>query len=101
MADEFGGPIPVGDYAQIGTEAIGKEIIKSIGDSPAVLMKNHGVFTIGSSARAAVKAAVMVEDIAKTVFLALLQGTPDKIPVQEVRRAHKAYKEKYGQKEAS
>ena len=101
MADEFGGPIPVGDYAQIGTEAIGKEIIRSIGDSPAILMKNHGVFTIGSSARAAVKAAVMVEDIAKTVFLALLQGTPDEIPIQEVRRAHKAYKEKYGQKEAS
>lgn len=101
MADEFGGPIPVGDYAQIGGEQIGKEIIRSIGDSPAVLMKNHGVFTIGSSARAAVKTAVMLEDIAKTIFLALLQGTADEIPVEEVKRAHKAYKERYGQKEAS
>lgn len=101
MADEFGGPIPVGAYAQIGGEQIGKEIIRSIGDSPAVLMKNHGVFTIGSSARAAVKTAVMLEDIAKTIFLALLQGTADEIPVEEVKRAHKAYKERYGQKEAS
>ncbi len=101
MADEFGGPIPIGGYAQIGTEAIGKEIIRSIGDSPAILMKNHGVFTVGSSVTAAVKAAVMVEDIAKTVFFALLQGMPDEIPIQEVRRAHKAYKEKYGQKEES
>ena len=101
MADEFGGPIPVGDYAQIGTEAIGREIVRSIGNSPAILMKNHGVFTIGSSAKAAVKAAVMVEDIAKTVLFALLQGVPDEIPIEEVRRAHKAYKEKYGQKEAN
>ena len=97
MADEFGGSIPVGAYTKIGGEEIGKEIINSIGDSPAILMKNHGVFTIGPSARAALKTAVMLEDIAKTVFLALLQGTPDEIPPEEVKRAHRRYKEKYGQ----
>jgi len=97
MADEFGGSIPIGAYAKIGGEEIGKEIIKSIGDSPAILMKNHGVFTIGSSAKAALKTAVMLEDIAKTVFLALLQGTPDELPPEEVKRAHRRYKEKYGQ----
>jgi len=97
MADEFGGSIPVGAYAKIGGEEIGKEIINSIGDSPAILMKNHGVFAIGPSAKAALKTAVMLEDIAKTVFLALLQGTPDEIPPEEVKRAHRRYKEKYGQ----
>ena len=97
MADEFGGSIPVGAYAKIGGEEIGEEIINSIGDSPAILMKNHGVFTIGPSAKAALKTAVMLEDIAKTVFLALLQGTPDEIPPEEVKRAHRRYKEKYGQ----
>ncbi len=97
MADEFGGSIPVGAYAKIGGEEIGEEIIKSIGDSPAILMKNHGVFTIGPSAKAALKTAVMLEDIAKTVFLALLQGTPDEISPEEVKRAHRRYKEKYGQ----
>jgi len=101
MADEFGCSIPVGAYAKIGGEEIGKEIIKSIGNSPAILMKNHGVFTIGSSPKAALKTAVMLEDIAKTIFLALLQGIPDEIPAEEVKRAHKAYKEKYGQKEVS
>lgn len=99
MAHEFGGPIPVGGYAQIGEEEIGKEIIRSIGNSPAILMKNHGVFTIGSSPKAALKTAVILEDIAKTIFLALLQGTPEEIPAQEVKRAHKDYKERYGQKE--
>lgn len=97
IADEFGGPIPVGPYAQIGGEQIGKVIVEYIGDSPAILMKNHGVFTIGKSPEAAVKAAVMVEDVAKTVHLALLLGQPDEIPEEEVKRAHERYMTKYGQ----
>ena len=97
IADEFGGSIPVGAYCQIGGEEIGKEIIRSIGKSPAILMKNHGVFTIGPTPEAAIKTAVMVEDIAKTVFLALLRGTPVEIPKSEVERAHKIYMGTYGQ----
>lgn len=97
IADEFGGPIPIGDYAPIGGEAIGEELIRSIGSSPAILMKNHGVFTVGPTALAATKAAVMVEDVAKTVHLALLLGQPDEIPPEEVERAHRRYVEKYGQ----
>ncbi|SHF63842.1 L-ribulose 5-phosphate 4-epimerase [Caldanaerobius fijiensis DSM 17918] len=97
IADEFGGPIPVGPYAQIGGEQIGKVIVEYIGDSPAILMKNHGVFTVGKSPEAAVKAAVMVEDVAKTVHLALLLGQPDEIPEEEVKRAHERYMTKYGQ----
>ena len=76
IADEFGSLIPIGEYAQIGEEEIGKEIVKSIGTSPAILMKNHGVFTIGPSPEKALKAAVMLEDIAKTVYLAMLRGAP-------------------------
>ena len=98
IADEFGGPIPVGAYAQIGGEAIGEEIVRTIGQSPAILMKNHGVFTVGPTPAAATKAAVMVEDAAKTVHLALLLGTPDEIPAEEVARARGRYVEKYGQK---
>lgn len=98
IADEFGGPIPVGAYAPIGEEEIGREIVRAIGDSSAILMKNHGVFTIGPTATAATKAAVMVEDTAKTVHLALLLGQPDEIPPEEVARAHRRYVDKYGQK---
>ena len=98
IADEFGGEIPVGGYAKIGGEEIGREIVRSIGKSPAILMKNHGVFTIGPTPEDALKAAIMVEDVAKTVHLALLRGKPDEIPPEEVARAHKAYMEKYGQK---
>jgi len=97
IADEFGGPIPVGAYAKIGGDEIGREIIRSIGTSPAILMKNHGVFTLGKTPEAAVKAAVMVEDVARTVFYALQLGPLDEIPAEEVARAHRRYLEEYGQ----
>ncbi|MFH1524333.1 MAG: L-ribulose-5-phosphate 4-epimerase [Chloroflexota bacterium] len=97
ICDEFGGPIPVGTYAKIGGDEIGQEIIRSIGASPAILMKNHGVFTIGQTPEAAVKAAIMVEDVARTVFYALQLGQPDEIPAEEVARAHRRYLEEYGQ----
>lgn len=97
ICDEFGGPVPVGAYAKIGGDEIGREIIRSIGDSPAVLMKNHGVFTIGKTPEAAVKAAVMVEDVARTVFYALQLGQPEEIPAEEIARAHRRYLKEYGQ----
>jgi L-ribulose-5-phosphate 4-epimerase len=97
IADEFGGPIPVGAYAKIGGEEIGREIIRSIGDSRAILLKNHGVFAVGFSVMDAVKAAVMTEDAARTVYYALQLGQPEEIPPEEVERAHRRYVEKYGQ----
>jgi len=97
ICDEFGGPIPIGAYAKIGGDEIGKEIIRSIGSSPAILMKNHGVFTIGKTPLEAVKAAVMVEDVARTVFYSMQLGQPDEIAPDEVARAHRRYLEEYGQ----
>ncbi len=97
MADEFGGPIPCGGFALIGDEAIGKVVIESIGQSPAVLVKNHGVFTIGKDATAAVKAAVMTEDVAATVWMALQIGAPDVIPQDDVDKLHARYIKDYGQ----
>jgi len=97
MADEFGGPIPCGGFAFIGGEEIGREVVAHIGTSPAVLLKNHGVFTVGPNARAAVKAAVMTEDVARTTWLALQLGQPDEIPPDAVARLHHRYTHDYGQ----
>jgi L-ribulose-5-phosphate 4-epimerase len=97
MADEFGGPIPCGGFALIGSDDIGRVVVESIGDSQAVLLKNHGVFTIGKTAEAAVKAAVMTEDVARTVWLALQIGQPDEIPPEEVAKLHYRYTHVYGQ----
>jgi L-ribulose-5-phosphate 4-epimerase len=98
IADEFGGPIPVGGFALIGGEEIGQIVVESIGSSPAVLVKNHGVFTIGKNAEAAVKAAVMTEDVARTVWYALQLGMPDEIPADDVAKLHQRYTMVYGQR---
>ncbi len=97
MADEFGGPIPCGGFALIGGEEIGRVVVEAIGRSPAVLLQNHGVFTIGPSAKAALKAAVMVEDVARTTWLALQLGQPHEIPAEDVAKLHDRYTHVYGQ----
>jgi L-ribulose-5-phosphate 4-epimerase len=97
IADEFGGPIPCAGFALIGGEEIGQQVVEHIGSSPAVLLKNHGVFTVGPTAQAAVKAAVMVEDVARTVWIALQMGQPDEIPPEIVARLHQRYTNVYGQ----
>ena len=97
IADEFGGPIPCGGFSLIGDESIGRVVVESIGASPAVLLKNHGVFTLGQTAEAAVKAAVMTEDAARSVWLALALGTPDEIAPDDVAQLHYRYTHVYGQ----
>lgn len=97
LADEFGGEIPCGGFALIGDEAIGKVILESIGNSQAVLLKNHGVFTVGRSGEEALKAAVMVEDNARTVWLAFQLGQPEEIPQESINKLYQRYRNVYGQ----
>lgn len=98
IADEFGAEIPVGPFAIIGDDSIGRGIVGTLQGhrSPAVLMQNHGVFTIGPDAKAAVKAAVMCEDAAKTVFLARQLGTPLPISQADIDSLHSRYQNVYG-----
>lgn len=102
IADEFGGDIPVGPFALIGDDSIGRGIVETLRRhrSPAVLMRNHGVFTIGRSAKAAVKAAVMCEDVARTVHIARQIGTPIPIAQPDVDSLFARYQNVYGQEPA-
>ena len=97
MGDEFGCPIPCAGFALIGDEEIGRLVVEHIGSSPAVLLKRHGVFTVGPTAEAAVKAAVMTENVARTVWLALQLGQPEEIPPEDVAKLHHRYTHVYGQ----
>ncbi|MGC4765296.1 L-ribulose-5-phosphate 4-epimerase [Micromonospora sp. DT46] len=102
QADEFGGEIPVGPFALIGGDDIGKGIVSTLSGhrSPAVLMRNHGVFTIGKDARAAVKAAVMCEDVARTAHLARALGQPLPMTQADISSLHDRYQNVYGQRPA-
>ncbi len=100
MADEFGGPIPVGPFALIGDDSIGRGIVETLREhrSPAVLMANHGVFSIGTDARNAVKAAVMCEDVARSVHVSRQLGEPVPIPQADIDRLFDRYQNVYGQR---
>jgi L-ribulose-5-phosphate 4-epimerase len=100
MADEFGGDIPVGPFALIGGDDIGKGVVATLAGSrsPAVLMRNHGVFTIGDSPKAAVKAAVMCEDVARTVHVARQLGEPLPIGQHDIDSLYNRYQNVYGQR---
>ena len=100
MADEFGGEIPLGPFALIGGDEIGRGIVATLDGhrSPAVLMRSHGVFTIGPTAAEAVKAAVMCEDVARTVHIARTLGPMQPLAAGQVDALHRRYKEHYGQR---
>lgn len=99
IADEFGGEIPVGPFAIIGDDSIGRGIVETLTGhrSRAVLMQNHGPFTIGKDARDAVKAAVMVEDVARTVHIARAGGPLVPIPQDAIDSLYNRYQSVYGQ----
>lgn len=99
IADEFGEEIPCSRFASNEGDEIGEAILEVMGRGPAVLLKSHGVWTFGPTPQAALKAAVMVEDVAKTCHLALLLGTPDGIPPEEVEKWWDRYHHRYGQEE--
>ena len=99
MADEFGGPVPIGPFALIGDDSIGRGIVETLRDSRsrAVLMANHGPFTIGRDARDAVKAAVMVEEVARTVHISRQLGEPLPIAQSDIDSLYARYQNVYGQ----
>ncbi len=99
IADEFGGEVPVGPFALIGDDSIGRGIVETLRESrsKAVLMRNHGPFTVGKDARSAVKAAVMVEDVARTVHLSRQLGEPVAIEPADVDALYDRYQNVYGQ----
>lgn len=100
IADEFGGDIPVGPFAIIGDDSIGRGIVETLSGQPskAVLMSQHGVFTIGKDAKASLKAAVMCEDVAKTVTIAKQLGEPKRLPQEVIDRLFDRYQNVYGSK---
>jgi L-ribulose-5-phosphate 4-epimerase len=100
MADEFGGEVPIAPFALIGDEEIGRIVVETLADhrSPAVLLRSHGVFTLGPDPRDAIKAAVMCEDAARTVHLARVLGDPIPLAREDIDALYDRYQNVYGQR---
>ena len=99
IADEFGGEIPCAPYVDNEGDNIGRAILEhKNGRAPAILLGNHGVFAWGESPAAALKAAVMVEDVARTVYIATQMGDPKPLPAEEIEKWWDRYQNRYGQR---
>ena len=100
QADEFGGDIPIGPFALIGDDNIGRGIVETLtgSRSTAIIMQNHGPFTIGKDAKSALKAAIMLEEVAKAAHYAAAIGTPIPIPAEDIARLNDRYQNVYGQR---
>jgi L-ribulose-5-phosphate 4-epimerase len=101
IADEFGAEVPCAPYVDNVADHIGETILKYMGKAPAILMAQHGVFSWGPTPRAALKSAVMLEDVAKTCFLAMLVGEPQPLPPDETQKWYNRYHTTYGQEKKS
>ncbi len=95
----FGREIPISDIAAVGETAIGKEIVDKIGNNSALLLKNHGVFTVGKSSTDSLKAAVILEETAQSVYYALsLANHIEPLSKKYVQEVYDFYQNNYGQK---
>jgi L-ribulose-5-phosphate 4-epimerase len=101
IADEFGAEVPCAPYVDNIGDHIGETILKYMGKAPAILLAQHGVFSWGPTPRAALKSAVMLEDVAKTCFLAMLLGEPKPLPPGEIQKWYNRYHSTYGQEKKS
>jgi L-ribulose-5-phosphate 4-epimerase len=98
IADEFGGEIPCAPYVDNEGEHIGEAILEHRTQAPGILLGSHGVFAWGDSVGSALKAAVMIEDVARTVWYALQLGEPQRLPDGEIAKWHGRYQHGgYGQ----
>jgi len=68
------GAIPVAPYCQPGTEALGEVALRAMGSGSAVVLQNHGVFTVGANMKMALAAAFIVEEAALVAFYAEMLG---------------------------
>ena len=101
IADEFGEEIPCAPFAECDEDSLGRSILQHRGKAPAILLANHGVFAWGATPQAALKAAVMTEDVAKTVFLAKQLGEPRILSLESAAKYHDRYQNRYGQRKAA
>lgn len=93
----LGRDVPCSRYAMPGEVDTGLAIIEAAGEGKAVLIKAHGVFTMGESATEATSIAMYLEEAAKTVHLAMTRGPVEELAQEEIDRCHVWFRRNYGQ----
>jgi len=87
-----GGDVPVAEYRLTGSDALGDEVARHVGDRGAVLMANHGLLTVGRNIADAMKVAHLVERTAQIVWGSRLLGTAVPLPADTLEKFAPIYK---------
>lgn len=98
MANEVGGEVKIAEYAPVGSEEFGLNVLKVLGNEKAVLLQNHGVLAFGENIQHCLTAAVMLEDTAKVYYLARSIGNPVLLDEKAIKEANDIFKNVYGQR---
>ena len=93
-----GGEVPVADYKLTGSDELGEEVSRHVGERGAVLMANHGLLTVGKDLAAALKVARLVERTAEIVWGAQALGKVIPLPEETLKRFAPIYKMLRGRK---
>lgn len=96
-AEEFGGEIPLSEFALVGDEAIGEQVVKYGSKSKAVILRKHGIFTIGSTPEKAVDLAILVENSAFVAWLSFHLNPPAPLSEKEIKALYYRQQNIYGQ----
>lgn len=91
------GPVSVAPYSSAASLEMGINTVKYINNKRAVILKNHGVISIGKTLKEALYAAVYLEDAAKTYILAKSIGKPQILNTEQIRVAVGKFQD-YGQR---
>jgi L-fuculose-phosphate aldolase len=91
----LGGPVGVADYAFTGTEMVGTNVVRALGDHTGVLLANHGNVCVGRDLAQALHVAVVMESCARVYVQALAIGDPVELPNDAVAAARKMFEARY------
>jgi len=87
----FGGTVEVAEYAFTGTDALGTNVVRTLGDRSGVLLANHGNVCIGRDLAQALHIAVHMEACAQVYVQSLQLGEPVTLPNDAIVAGRRMY----------
>ena len=94
----LGGEVPIAPYRMSGTPEFAEQVLKTLGNGPAVIWGNHGAMVVGVNLPLTFSIAHALEDSAKVYAIAKQLGAPVALPPEEVEKLHDFWQKNYGQK---
>ena len=91
----IGGEVKIAEYGVPGTLDLAHKLVTALGDRNAVLMKNHGVVSVGNSLEEAFQICDLVERSSEVLVTSRLVGGLNLVPSNGVELESKIYRKRF------